>query len=171
MLPGDLVQQLKSENDHLQVQLEDLNYMIEAREEELTLLRKTAAHAVQLQSRLDQNLFELEQMQLRIGEEQQEAKSANKREASLEEEMIQSLKMEKEYYDIRDRFNSTKTALADINSQMAEAVALYREVAELKSKLAEMESNLEIAALDNRFLKEELVKYREETAYDAASNG
>ena len=85
--------------------------------------------------------------------------------------MIQSLQMEKEYYDIRDRFNSTKTALADINSQMAEAVALYREVAELKSKLAEMESNLEIAALDNRFLKEELVKYREETAYDAASPG
>jgi predicted RNase H-like nuclease (RuvC/YqgF family) len=83
MIADNLVKQLKSENELLQIQLQDLNYMIEAREEELDMLRKTAAHAVQLQSRLDHNLFEIEQMQDMIGEKQREAQGALKREASL----------------------------------------------------------------------------------------
>jgi predicted nuclease with TOPRIM domain len=78
--------------------------------------------------------------------------------------MFQSIQMEREYYEIRDQFNSTKTALADINNQMAEAVALYKEIKDLKSKIAELESNLEIASLDNQFLKEELDKFREQEA-------
>lgn len=47
---------------------------------------------------------------------------------------------------------------------MAEAVALYKEIENLKSKIAELESNLEIASLDNQFLKEELDKFREQEA-------
>ena len=80
----------------------------------------------------------------------------------MEAELMQSFQLEKEYYEIREQYNSTKLALADINNQVAEASALYKEVADLKRKVAELESNLEIASLDNEFLKEELDKFRSE---------
>lgn len=107
MIADNLVKQLKSENELLQIQLQDLNYMIEAREEELDMLRKTAAHAVQLQSRLDHNLFEIEQMQEVIGEKQREAQGALKRESSLEAEMFQSIQMEREGCIPRSGINLT----------------------------------------------------------------
>lgn len=171
MISENLVNQLKSDNEHLQIQLEDLNYMIQARVEELEILRKTAAHAVLLQSRLDQNLNELDQMQNLIGEQTQLKEGAFRREASLEEEMFQSIEMEKEYYTIREQFASTKAALTDMNNQMADAVQLYQQLADQKMKVAELESNLEIASLDNQFLKEELDKYRDEAALSTKEPG
>ena len=55
MISNNLLQQLQSENELLQLQLQDVNEMIKVREDELEILRKTAAHAVMLQSRLDIN--------------------------------------------------------------------------------------------------------------------
>ena len=66
--------------------------MIKIREEELDILRETAAHAVQLQSRLDINLDEFYQMQDHIGYQQQYAEGALKREASLEMNYCNPLK-------------------------------------------------------------------------------
>ena len=74
----------------------------------------------------------------------------------LEEELFQNIKIETEYYKIKEDLNSTKTALEDINNQMSEAILLYKQVADLKSKITELESNLEIAELDKQFLKEEI---------------
>jgi hypothetical protein len=48
--------------------------------------------------------------------------------------------------------------LEDVSEQFAEASALFREVATLKSTIAELESKLEIESLDNQFLREEYGK-------------
>ena len=162
MLSNEQVLQLISENELLQIQLKDVNEMIEVREEELDLLRKTAAHARDLKSRLDANLYQIEQMQNRIGEDQRLAAGAARRESALEIEMIGSLKMETEYYGLTDQFASTKAALEDINREVYETKGLYARLAQLTTRVAELESNLEIAALDNSFLKEELERNRKE---------
>jgi hypothetical protein len=162
MLSDKLVQQLKSENELLQIQLQDVNDMITVREEELEILRKTAAHAVSLQSRLDMNLDEFYQMQDHIGNQQLYAQGAAKREASLESELLQSIEMETQLYNMRDQFASTKAALADLNNEMSNLASVHKDVAILKARITELESNLEIAALENGFLKEELDKYRGE---------
>src|SRR5437868_12402424 len=108
MLSANEIQLLKSENELLQLQLQDVNYMIRVREEELEILRQKAQQTIELKSRLDTNLYELEQMQNHIGELQQKTEGAKKREAGLEEEMMQSISIEKEFYDIRDQFSSAK---------------------------------------------------------------
>ncbi len=162
MLSDNLLQQLKSENELLQIQLQDVNEMIKVREEELEILRKTAAHAVELQSRLDINLDEFYAMQDHIGNQQQYAEGAARREASLESELLQSLEMETQLYNMKDELTSTKTALADINKEMDKMPAMYKEIAILKAKLVELESSQEIAVLENGFLKEEVEKYRQE---------
>ena len=163
MLPDNLLKQLQAENELLQIQLQDLNEMISAREEELELLRKKATQAIELQSRLDMNLDGFYQMQQIIGEQQQNAEAASKREASLEKELIESIEMETRFYNLKDQLESTKAALTDVNKEVDKMASLYKEVAQLKSRITELESNAEIMTMENGFLKEELEKIRQET--------
>ena len=160
MLPDSLLQQLISENELLQIQLQDVNEMIQVREEELEILRNTAAHAIQLQSRLDMNLDEFYSLQDIIGNQQQDAEGSAKREASLEEELMHSINMETEFYNIKDQFESTKAALMDVQSEMDTVASLYKQIAELSTRVAELESSHEIASMENGFLKEELEELR-----------
>ena len=160
MISENFITELKNENQALQLQLNDLEYMIQMREEELLYLKKTADSIAELQSRFDHNLYEFEQMQNHIGDQQQKAEGAARREIALEDELIQTIQTETAYYELRDQFKSSKAAFDDINSQLEDMSLLYRELADLKSKVTELESNLEIANLDNQFLKEDLEKYR-----------
>lgn len=162
MSSENLLQQLKSENELLHIQLNDLNEMIGAREEELELLRKKAAHATALQSRLDMNLDEFYQMQDTIGNQQQYAEGAAQREASMEKELIQSIEMETQLYTLKDQYESTKAALADVSMELDKLASVHKELAALKSRITELESDLEIAQLEIGFLKEEVEKYRKE---------
>jgi len=170
MLSKNFITELKNENQALQLQLNDLEYMIQMREEELLYLKKTADSIAELQSRFDHNLYEFEQMQNHIGDQQQKAEGAARREIALEDEMIQTIQTETAYYELRDQFKSSKAAFDDINSQLEDMSLLYRELADLKSKVTELESNLEIANLDNQFLKEDLEKYRFEEENQTLEN-
>ena len=71
MLTERQIQILKSENEYLLIQIEDLNQAIAQKEQELETLRQTAKQAAELQSRIDINLLEVEQMQRSIGQRQQ----------------------------------------------------------------------------------------------------
>ncbi len=163
MLREDFINELKIENEELQFQLKDLEYLIQLKEEELADLKKTSQNIIELQSKLDQNLYQFEQMQNFIGNQQQQAEGALRREASMEEEMIDSMKAEKSYYEIREEFKSNKLALNDLNQQMNEVVALYHQITDLKNKITSLQSDLEISNLDNKFLKEELFNYKNQT--------
>lgn len=160
MLSENQIRQLKSENELLQLQLQDVNYMISIREEELELLRDKAKNAVRLQSQLEGTFGELEQMQNFIGKKQHEAEGAARREAAMEAEIIQSISMEKDYYDIRTKFASANAALTDINIQLSDASQIYKELANAKSKIAELESRLEIAEEEKEYLRYELDKLK-----------
>ena len=156
MLSEEEIQQLKSENELLQIQLQDITEMINIREEEIQILRRKAAQTVELRSELNGNLEEITQMQNIIGDQQRKAAGATKREIAMENEIIQSLEMEKEFYTIRDKYQSAKAAITDLDNELAETSSMYRQLAASISRIAELESSLEIAALENKHLKEKL---------------
>ena len=158
MLSKDDIQQLKSENELLQIQLQDITEIINIREEELDILRKKAAYTVLLQSTLDGNLEQINQMQSRIGEEQGRLAGYFKRETAMEEEIIQQIGMEKEFYNIRDKYESSKAAIKDLDNELAETASMYRQLATYVTRVAELESSLEIALMENKNLKEKLEK-------------
>lgn len=158
MLSNDEIQHLKSENELLRIQLDDITEIINIREEELEILRKKAANTVLLQSTLDGNLEEISQMQEIIGEKQLKISGALKREIAMENEIIQSLDMEKEFYNIKNKYESARAAITDLDNELAETGSLYRQLAVTISKVAELESSLEIALLENKDLKEKLEK-------------
>lgn len=150
-----ILRELETEKSDLQFQLKDLEYFIQLKEQELAELRSASEHISELRSRIDQQLYSFEQMQLRIQEEERQKNSALRREASLEEEMIQSVEMEKAYYALKDQFRQHEILVNQLNEQVNESTYLYQLVADLKRKIAALESELEIVKLDNHFLKED----------------
>jgi hypothetical protein len=156
MQNDNLISLLKKENEQLQFELNDLEYLISLREEELMMLKNKVASINELQSRYDQQLYHMEQLQHFVKEEQKKNIGAVKRENATEEELIQSIAIEKEYYSLQEQLKSSMIALEDTNNQLTDAVGMYKKLKDMKNKIASLESSLEIAQLDNQFLKEEL---------------
>ncbi|MEO6537185.1 MAG: hypothetical protein ABIT07_00300 [Ferruginibacter sp.] len=156
MLTEKQLKQLKSENELLLLQLEDVNEVIKQREEELEELRIIARHATQLQSRLDLNLLEFEQMQNNIGEKQQEAEGTNLRLEELEKDLYNSIKMENKYNNLLDGHLSLQANLLDTNNELEEAAGLYKKLKDVKNSLTQTQSSLEMATIEIRSLKQEL---------------
>ena len=76
MLSAAQIQQLIAENESLQVQLEELNYILLQREQQIAGLKENNAADAELRSMLDMQLEELQLMQNRIGKHQQKAAGA-----------------------------------------------------------------------------------------------
>lgn len=162
MLTADQVRKLISENELLQVQLADVNEVLAIREEELDLLRTKSGKMVELQSTLDNNLEEFSYMQHVIGKHQQNAEKATRREMEMERELLEGIRMEKEYYSIRDKYQSTSTALLDVNQQLNEIPLINRDLETASRKIAELESRLDILQEEKELLQYEVSKLKKQ---------
>ena len=130
--------------------------MIQVREEELDLLRVRAREAAAMQSRLDNNLNEFEQMQNSLGNVQQKNSGKELRLEEMENELYESVKEQLRYAETLKDFNSMGANLMDTNNELEEATAVYKKMAAMKIVLAEAQSNYEIAMMEITSLKEEL---------------
>ena len=162
MLTEQEIQRLKSENDYLQLQLQDVNYMLTIREEELELLREKARQGVQMKSTLEGNYDELAQMQITIGKNQQQAFGAAKREAAMEEELIQSLQIEKAYYNTRKELASVTAAFTDVDTKLGEITNIYADLENARRRIAELESLNEIAKEEKEYLAYEVERLKKQ---------
>ena len=146
----------KKENESLKKELIDLTYLLNHREEELAEIKNTSSEMAELQSKLERHLLELETLQNFIEIQQRQKEKHIKIAASLEEEMNSSLDAEKMYYQMKEAFESNKTALIDLQEQIRDSSLLQKEVHSLKMTIRQLESDLEISRLDNQFLRETL---------------
>jgi chromosome segregation ATPase len=153
MQTDNQVRQLRSENELLHIQLDDVNMMIKAREDELDLLRAKAREAVAMQSKLDNNLNEFEQMQHSLGNCQQKNAGHSLRLQEMEEELYLSIKEQLKYAESLKTMNSLEANLLDTTNELQEASEVYRKVKEMKTALAATNSQLEIALLEIESLK------------------
>ena len=95
IMSEDFYQQLKKENEELHKDLVDLNYLIQLREEELAEMKNASRHIAEMHSKINLNLYEFEQMQNFIETEQRKIEGAKRREENLEQEILDSIKIEK----------------------------------------------------------------------------
>jgi chromosome segregation ATPase len=149
---------LRSENELLQIQLDDVNQMIQIREEELELLRNRAREAAAMQSQLDQNLHEFEQMQLHLGKCQQKNSGQSERLEALENELYQSIKEQLGAAETLKHFKSMEANLNDTSNELQEIAAVYHQLVSIKKTAAAAQSELEIAYMEINSLKEELAE-------------
>ncbi len=161
MLTEKQIQILKSENDLLQIQLQEVNMIIEIREQELEILRKRAQEAAAMQSKLDNNLNGFAQMQQYIGNSEQIGKATFKRLEATEDELYTSMREQLNYAEALKGLQSVEANLADTSLELEEASKVYKKAADMKSLLAAARSDVEIAALTIKNLKEELQEVKE----------
>ena len=161
MLTEKQIKQLKGENELLQLELEDVNEVIRQREAELEQLKNTAATARQLQSRLDMNLLEMEQMQNTIGEKQKESHGSFERMIELEEELYAAMKIRNQHAAILKENMSLQANLLDTSNELEEASTLYKKLRDMNAKFSEIQSNFDIAQLEIQSLKDELAEQQE----------
>ncbi|RYD81672.1 MAG: hypothetical protein EOP53_05800 [Sphingobacteriales bacterium] len=160
MLTERQIEILKSENELLQLQLDDVNTMIKVREDELELLRARAAEAVAMQSRLDTNLLEFEQMQDVIDYTQRKKGGAEERLEQMEEELYASIKDQLKSEEKAKYFESLEANLLDTTQELQEIANAFKQMRDAKSKLAGAQSELEIAYMEIASLKEELAEVK-----------
>lgn len=139
------IEDLNKENQELRKEIAELNYLLELKQEELNEARTAVEEINLLKSKLEDQLFAFEQMQLHLEDQQRKTEGLSKREAALEEEVISSISMEKSYYELLNELGSMKAALTDAYDKLEEIPLLYKEHSKLKSRIAALESDLGFA--------------------------
>lgn len=156
MLTEKQLQLIKAENEFLLLQIEDLNAAIAQKERELDELRKQANHAAELQSKLDINLLEFEQMQRVVADRKQKASGDAIMIEELETELLDTLKLQQQYRSMADENDRLKASLMGSSEELEMASALYKKVKDLDKELTATKSNLEIAGIEIESLRAEL---------------
>lgn len=148
MLSNEQIQQLINENELLQVQLEELNYMLLQRERTIADLKKTSAEDAELRSLLDLQMDDLQVMQNRIGKHQQKEAGAEEREFELQQELTQAVKLQHQYNDLFQQYTYVNTQLEDIQQELAKLKKRNNMLQQIAVKIGETESMLENVTME-----------------------
>ena len=153
MLSSEQVQQIMTENERLQVELEAVNYILAQREQEIALLRANTTEDAALRSMLDMQLEELQLMQNRIGKHQRLAAGAEEREFELQQELTQAAKLQQQYNELFQQYTYINTQLDDVQQELAKLKKRNNMLQQIAVKIGEMESNLENITMERDELK------------------
>jgi DNA repair exonuclease SbcCD ATPase subunit len=156
MLTPEQIQQLIKENESLQVQVNDLNYILGEREEEIAELKKAASASAALRSILDNQLDELHFMQNRIGKHQQQAEGAEERELELQLEVTQAIKLQHQYNDLFQQYTYVSTQLTDVQEELTKVKKRNNLLQNIAVQIGELESTVENLTLEKDALKNKL---------------
>ena len=148
MLSKEQVQQLITENERLQVELEELNYMLLQREQTIAALKTSNAADAELRSLLDLQLDDLQVMQNRIGKHQRKEAGAEEREFELQQELTQAVKLQHQYNDLFQQYTYVNTQLEDIQQELARLKKRNNMLQQIAVKIGEMESTLENVTME-----------------------
>jgi DNA repair exonuclease SbcCD ATPase subunit len=157
MLSAEQIQQIITENERLQVQINDLNYLLSEREQEIAELKKFRSDETALRSMLDLQLDELQVMQNRIGKQQQQAAGAEEREFELQQELTQAARMQQQYSELFQQYTYVNTQLDDVQQELLKVKKRNAMLQQIAVKIGEMESTVENLTIERDELKERLI--------------
>lgn len=153
-MPGDVkimnfdneLQRISADNDRLRARVEDLEYLVSAREEELNLLRIKVSEVNELKSSLENRLLELEQLNERLKEASMNEVRSEQRVADMEKELLQAIVFEKELLLSRKKEATARNEGEYLQEELKEALAFHSLAEELKQRISQLESRLGMEA-------------------------
>jgi predicted nucleic acid-binding Zn-ribbon protein len=156
MLSPVQVQQIMAENESLELQLRELNAVLAQRENQIEELKKMVSAAAELQSRLDSKQYEIQDMQNRIGKQQQLTAGAAEREQELEQELSESIKLAHQYKDLLKQHTYLSTLLADVQEELVTVKKRNSMLQKIAVQVGELESMVENLTLERDRLIEKI---------------
>jgi len=158
MLTEEQLDHLRSNNELLQLELDDLELIIKQREQELNKLRESAEKVKELQSRLDMNLIEFEQYQMELLKEKKQTHLQSERLKSMEEELFQTIQQQIQQEKEIQALKSVKADLDFTESELKEADKCYEALRQAHTELGKTKSLLELAQIEIQNLKDNLLE-------------
>jgi chromosome segregation ATPase len=119
MLSEEQIKKLVSANESLQIQLDDANAILAAREQEIDFLSNELADATALRSKLDGQQDEIESIQSRLGEKLQAAKGAEEREIELHQELSEMARLNKQYNELVQDYAYLSSRYNDVQESLS----------------------------------------------------
>ncbi len=155
------IRMLVSENEFLQLQLEDINLVLKKKDEEINMLADEGETASFLRSRIDSNLIEIEQLKYYVHLAGQKSLGLEILNEELEVDLLIQMKgRQKEQKSLKE-MGTVKANLEVVTEELNEAAALYKMLQSLKQKLSEANSIASLNEIENRELKLEIAEQRE----------
>ena len=152
---------LISENEFLQLQLEDINLVLKKKDEEIDMLADDGETAAYLRSKIDSNLIEIEQLNYYVSRANQKNLGLEALNEELEVDLLTQMRgRQKEQQSLKE-MGSVKANLEVVTEELNEAAALYKMLQSLKEKLAEANSIASLKEIENQELKKEVEEQKE----------
>ena len=165
MLSQEQIEILKSNNELLQLQLEDVNMILSARERELELLREAQIQFTAFKSRAEINLQETDIYKTQLEKHLEIDRINNVRLEELETELTQNLRQLLAAKKELETLKAIEADLAYTNTELKEADKAYTELHNIKLELAKTKSLLEFAQLESAESKLALAEQMEYIAH------
>lgn len=154
------IRNLLSENEFLQSQLEDLNDLVRQKDEEIHILGDDMDTAASLQSRIENNLLEIQQLTFNNSETERKAESVEQLNEQLENELLKVMREHQRDEKQLQEMSSVKASLNVANLELEETAVLYKRLQQMKAELSEVRSNAEMLQIENDDLKTEVAELK-----------
>lgn len=152
MLPEEKIRKLLSENEYLQDQLEEMSALALSYKNEIKVLQEKYSIEAELRSIIENDSEEKVLLKYQLEKEKQKAIIVASRESSMELELLESIKIETEYYNIKDQQKSAQAQITDMNLQIKDALNVYKNLEEANRKISEISSINDILREENELL-------------------
>ncbi len=155
------IRMLVSENEFLQLQLEDINLELRKKDEEIDLLADEGETAAFLRSKIDSNLIEIEQLKYYVEQASQKSVGLEMLNEELEIDLLNQMKGRQKDQSTLKEMTSIKANFEVVTEELNEAATLYKKLQVLKEKLSEANSIASLKEIENAELKKEVEEQRE----------
>lgn len=125
-------------------QLNDLEYILKIREEELHDLRNSTKSLVEMSSALESNEIDREEMQRKVTEYQHKYDAILNREETMENELVQYIKQDRTSGDWERKNQSLQTELEIVLDELTSARKEIEELLVFRTEVVELQSKIEM---------------------------
>ena len=153
MLPEEEIKKLVALNKSLQIQLEDANTVLAAKDIQIEFLQNQMAEATALRSEIDEQKDEIENFHYTLYKKEQQASGAIERETGLQKELTELARLNKTYNELLQNYTYLSSRFSDAQARLTVLNERNIELEQIAGKIGELESILENGKMEKEDLK------------------
>lgn len=155
MLLEEQIKKLLSLNESLQIQLQDANTVLAARDKEIDFLQSQITEATALRSKMDGLQDEIENFHYLLYKKEQQASGAIERETGLQQELGELAAINNNYNQLLQDFAYLSSKFADAQDRLTALNERNIELEKVAGRIGELESVLHNSKIEWEELKKQ----------------
>lgn len=149
---------LLSQNESLQIQLDEVNSVLAARDKQIESLQKQLAEAKELRSKIDGQQEEIENFHYLLYTKEKQASGELKRETGLRQDDLDELAILKnKYKQLLQQYTNLTSRFTEAEEQITILTAEHFDLEKTAAKIGQLQSIIENSRLEREALKKKLL--------------